>query len=53
MTQFLAQPATGPAVLQVEGLIRTAVFKQATATVAYLLQAAADRIDADYRPMAR
>ena len=52
MTQFLAQPATGPSVLQVEGLIRTAIFKQATAIAAYLLQAAADRIDLDYRPAA-
>lgn len=49
MTQFLAQPANGPSVLQVEGLIRTAIFKQATEIAAYLLQAAADRIDADYR----
>ena len=52
MTRFLAQPATGQAVLQVEGLIRTAVFKQATDIAAYLLQAAADRIDADFRPPA-
>ena len=50
MTQFLAQPASGEAVLQIEGLVRTAVFKQASAIVAYLLQAAADRIDAAYRP---
>jgi hypothetical protein len=52
MTRFLAQPATGEAVLQVEGLIRTAVFKHANDIAAYLLQAAADRIDAAYRPPA-
>jgi hypothetical protein len=50
MAQFLSQPATGQSVLQVEGLIRTAIFKQAADIVAYLLQAAADRIDAQYRP---
>jgi hypothetical protein len=52
MAQFLAQPPSGLAVLQVEGLIRTAIFKHATAIAAYLLQAAADRIDADYQPLA-
>lgn len=52
MTQFLAHPPSGLAVLHVEGLIRTAIFKQATNIAAYLLQAAADRIDADYRPLA-
>jgi hypothetical protein len=31
-------------------LVRTAIFKPATALVAYLLQAAADRIDATYQP---
>jgi len=50
MAQFLSQPATGQSVLQVEGLIRTAIFKQAADIVGYLLQAAADRIDANYRP---
>ena len=50
MTQFLAQPASGETVLQIEGLVRTAVFKHANGIVAYLLQAAADRTDAAYRP---
>jgi hypothetical protein len=50
MTQFLAQPASGETVLQIEGLVRTAVFQHANDIVAYLLQAAADRIDAAYRP---
>jgi len=50
MDQFLAKAATGPAVLQIEGLIRTALFHQGTAIVGYLLQAAADQIDAAYTP---
>jgi hypothetical protein len=52
MTRFLAKPASGETVLQIEGLIRTAVFKHANDIVAYLLQAAADRIDAAYQPLA-
>jgi hypothetical protein len=50
VTQFLSQPASGEAVLQIEGLVRTAVFKHANDIVAYLLQAAANRIDDAYRP---
>lgn len=35
---------------QLEGLVRTAIYKSANALVGYLLQAAADRIDAAYPP---
>jgi hypothetical protein len=37
-------------VQQLEVLVRTAIFKPANALVEFLLQAAADRIDADYQP---
>lgn len=37
-------------VQKLEVLIRTAIFKPATALVAFLLQAAADQIDATYQP---
>jgi hypothetical protein len=37
-------------VQKLEGLVRTAIFKPATALVAFLLQAAADQIDALYQP---
>jgi hypothetical protein len=50
IAQFEAQPPTGAAVQQVEVLVRAAVFKPANAVVGYLLQAAADRIDAGYQP---
>lgn len=50
MAWFTAQPPTGPAVLELEKLVRTAVFKSANALVGYLLQEAADRIDAAYQP---
>ena len=50
IAHFEAQPPTGDAVQQLEVVVRTAVFKPATALVGYLLQAAADRIDAGYQP---
>ena len=50
MARFQAQAPTGVAVQQLEMLIRTAIFKPANALVEFLLQAAADRIDADYQP---
>ena len=50
MAQFQAQEPNGTAVQQLEILIRTALFKPATALVGFLLQAAADRIDATYQP---
>ena len=43
----------GNAVAQLEILVRTAVFKTANALVGWLLQRAADRIDAQYQPNAR
>ena len=47
---FSAQEPNGGAVQQLEGLLRNAIFKPANAVVEYLLQAAADRIDAAYQP---
>jgi len=47
---FQAQVPNGFTVQQLEGLVRTAVFKSANAIVGFLLQAAADRIDATYQP---
>ncbi len=41
---------TGQLVQQLEGLVRTAIFKPANALVGHLLQAAAARIDAAYQP---
>ena len=52
MDQFLAKAATGPSVLAIEGLIRTALFRKGTDIVGYLLQATADRIDAIYQSQA-
>jgi len=43
----------GNAVAQLEVLVRTAVFKSANALVGWLLQQAADRVDAHYQPKAR
>jgi len=50
MTRFQATEPNGVAVQQLEGLVRTAIFKPATALVAQLLQQAADRVDAAYQP---
>jgi hypothetical protein len=50
MGQFQAQEPNGVAVQQLEVLVRTAIFKPATALVEFLLQAAAARIDAAYQP---
>jgi len=50
MGWFQAQVPNGFTVQQLEGLVRTAVFKSANAIVGFLLQAAADRIDATYQP---
>ena len=50
ITQFEALPPTGVDVQKLEVLVRTAVFKPANAVVGYLLQSAADRIDARYQP---
>jgi len=50
MDQFLAKAATGLSVLQIEGLIRTALFRKGADIVGSVLQAAADPIDATYQP---
>jgi len=50
MDRFTAATPTGEAVQQVEGLVRTAIFKPAAALVGFLLQDAAEKIEADYQP---
>ena len=50
MARFQATQPNGVAVQQLEGLVRTAVFRSARDVVAYLLQQAAERIDAAYQP---
>jgi hypothetical protein len=49
MHRFQATEPNGVAVQQLEVLIRTAIFKPANTLVAFLLQEAADRIDAAYQ----
>ena len=49
MVRFSGQAPTGSRVQELEVLVRTAIFKPATALVGYLLQGAADRIDAAYQ----
>ena len=50
MARFTAQAPTGAAVLELEKLVRTAVFQSANQVVGYLLQKAAEQIDAAYQP---
>lgn len=50
MTRFQEAEPSGVAVQQLEALVRTAIYKPATALVAQLLQQAADRVDAGYQP---
>jgi hypothetical protein len=50
MARFQAAAPNGLAVQQLEFLVRTAIFKPANQLVAFLLQAAADQIDAVYQP---
>ncbi len=50
MARFQAGAPNGVAVQQLEILVRTAIFKPANQLVAFLLQAAADQIDAAYPP---
>lgn len=52
MDRFLAHAVDGKAVLGLEGLVRTALFQTGAAVVGYLLQTAADWIDAAYQPPA-
>jgi len=49
MVRFGAGEPNGVAVQQLEMLVRTAIFKPANALVGYLLQGAAERIDATYQ----
>jgi hypothetical protein len=50
MARFQADTPNGVAVQELEVLLRTAVFKSANQVVGYLLQRAANRIDAHYQP---
>jgi hypothetical protein len=50
MARFQTGQPNGVAVQQLEVLVRTAIFKPANALVGFLLQAAADQIDAAYQP---
>ena len=50
MAHFQGQTPCGQLVQELELLVRTAVFKPASALVGWLLQGAADRIDAAYQP---
>lgn len=50
MARFVAQPPSGRAVQELEGLVRAAIFKPATSLVGWLLQQAAERVDAGYQP---
>lgn len=49
MSQFLLEPVDGQRVQQLEGLVRTLIFKPATSLVGYLLQEAANKVDASYQ----
>jgi len=50
MRRFHADQPSGIAVQELEVLVRTAIFKSANLLVGWLLQQAADRIDAAYQP---
>ena len=50
MARFHAGQTNGVAVQELEVLVRSAVFKSANAIVGWLLQQAAERIDASYQP---
>ena len=52
IARFTAQPPTGTRVQELEGLLRTALFKPAAELIGWLLQHSADQIDADYQPKA-
>ena len=53
ISRFESEELHGNAVARLEVLVRPAVFKSANALVGWLLQQAADRIDARYQPEAR
>ena len=48
--QFLSCSKDSPSVLDIEGLVRAALFRTGTHVVAQMFQAVADRVDAAYRP---
>jgi hypothetical protein len=50
MAQFQSRAPAGDAVAQWEMLVRAALFKSASQLVGWLLQQAADRVDAAYQP---
>jgi hypothetical protein len=50
MAQFQSRAPEGDAVAQLETLVRAAIFKSASQLVGWLLQQAAERIDACYQP---
>ena len=50
IVRFQANQPDGLAVQQMEVLVRTVLFKSANALVGWLLQQAADQIDAAYQP---
>jgi len=50
INHFSAKAPDGQAVAELEPLLRAAIFKPANEVVGYLLQMAADRIDAAYQP---
>ncbi len=50
MARFSSEAPTGAAVQELEVLVRTALFKPATAIIGCLLQGASDRIDSHYQP---
>ena len=52
MSRFQSAAPQATAVQELELLVRTAIFKPANALIGFLLQAAADRIDAAYQPKA-
>ena len=49
MAKFLMEPIHGKSVQQLEGLVRTLIFKPASSWVGYLLQEAAHKLDATYQ----
>jgi len=50
MAQFQSRAPEGDAVAQLEMLVRAAIFKSASQRVGWLLEQAAERIDACYQP---
>jgi len=50
MARFSAQSPNGTGVQQLERLVRVAIFQSANELVGFMLQEAADRIDAAYQP---